>query len=335
MLILTEQNLRQVLTMAEVIGAIERGLIAVSRGETIVPDRLRMNIPWAGAVLFEMPAGLSPHDQAGPDEGALSGAVGTKLVTVFPNNSRLNIPTVQSAYFLLDGETGVPLALMEGRFVTAIRTAATSAVATKSMASAGGKRLAVLGAGVQGAFHIDAMREICEVTRVVIASRSPDRAEALAQRTRNRMGLEASVTTAADAVSSCDLICTCTTSPGPLFDGRTIQPGTHINAVGAFTPDTRELDTEAIRRARVVIDSASAAGREAGEILIPLAEGAIMPVHIAGELADVVSGRIRGRTSVEEITVFKSCGLAIEDLVTARLAYSNALARGIGTSVGF
>src|SRR5215813_5547348 len=269
MLILTEQDLRQVLPMADVIRVIEQGLIAISRGQAVVPERLRMNIPWAGAVLFEMPAGLAPDSQAGGSGGVVSGSVGTKLVTVFPDNSRLNKPTVQASYFLLDGDTGAPVALMEGRFVTAIRTAATSAVATKSMASGGSKQLAVLGAGVQGAFHIDAMREICEVTRVVIASRSPDRAEALAQRTRNRMGLEASVTTAADAVSSCDLICTCTTSPGPLFDGRTIQPGTHINAVGAFTPDTRELDTEAIRRARVVIDSASAAGREAGEILIP------------------------------------------------------------------
>src|SRR5262249_364510 len=170
---------------------------------------------------------------------------------------------------------------------------------------------------------------------VQIAWRSRERGEARAQQTRDHLGLEAAVTTPAEAVSSCDLICTCTTSPTPLFNGQTVQPGTHINAVGSFTPETRELDTEVIQRARVVIDAASAAGREAGDILIPLAEGAITPSHIAGELADVVSGRTAGRTSVEAITVFKSCGLAVEDLVTARLAYRNAIAGNIGTCVDF
>jgi ornithine cyclodeaminase/alanine dehydrogenase-like protein (mu-crystallin family) len=342
MLILTEDDLRKILPMGEVIRTIEKGFLAISRGEATPLERLRVEAPWAGGVMLEMPGSLPPPGAPRPGEFATgvprpgelaTGALGTKLVTVFPNNSRLGLATVQAFYILLSGETGAPIALMEGRFITAIRTAATSAVATKFMAGPGPKQLAIIGAGVEGEFHIEAMQEICDVTRVLIASRSPDRAEALASETQSRMGIDVRTTTAGAAASSCNLICTCTTSPTPLFDGRAIKPGTHINAIGAFAPDTRELDTETIRRARVVIDAESAAGREAGEVLIPLGEGAIARSHIAGELADVVSGKVPGRTSPDEITVFKSCGLAIEDLVTARLAYQNAMDRSIGTSV--
>jgi ornithine cyclodeaminase len=333
MLILTEEHLRMLLPMPDVISAVEQGFLAVARGEVTTLERLRVDAPWAGGVMLEMPGALPPPADRGSPRGFAAGALGTKLVTVFPNNSNLGLATVQAFYILLSGSTGVPLALMEGRFITAIRTAATSAVATKFMAGAGAKQLAIIGAGVEGAFHIEAMQEICEVTRVLIASRSLDRAETLASETRTRLGLEAKTATTEEAASSCDLICTCTTSDAPLFDGRTIQPGTHINAVGAFTPGTRELDTEAILRARVVIDAESAAGREAGEILIPLAEGAITRSHIKGELADVVSGKVPGRTSPHEITVFKSCGLAIEDLFTAQAAYENAVKSDIGAKV--
>src|SRR5262249_12119316 len=299
-----------------------------------VPERLRADAPWAQGVMLEMPSVLPPD--AGPGAAAIaSGALGTKLATVFPNNSKLGIATVQAFYILISGATGAAIAIMEGRFITAIRTAATSAVATKFMAGTGPKRLAIMGAGVEGTFHIDAMREICDLSQVVISSRSQERAEALARATRSQLGLDVKTATAAEAVLSCNLICTCTTSPGPLFDGRTLRTGTHINAVGAFTPYTRELDTEAIRRARVIIDAQSGAGREAGELLIPLTEGAIRSSHIKGDLADVVSGKVPGRTSPDEITVFKSCGVAIEDLVTAVLAYKNAVARGIGQTADF
>jgi alanine dehydrogenase len=334
MLILKEADLRRVLPMSQVIRAVEDGFQAVSRGEAALTQRLRVDAAWAAGVLLEMPGSLSPSTRAAEAERA-TGALGTKLVTVFPNNSRLGLATVQAIYLLLNGENGAAIALMEGRLITAIRTAATSAVATKFMAGPGAKQLAVLGAGVEGAIHILAMAEIRELTRVVIVSRSADRAEVLAQETRESLDVEVTVATAAKAVSSCNLICTCTTSPVPLFDGRTVQPGTHINAIGAFSPDTRELDTETVRRARVVIDSQSAAGVEAGEVLIPLAEGAITASHIKGDLADVVSGKVLGRTSPDEITVFKSCGLAIEDLVTAQLAYQNAMASGIGIEVDF
>jgi len=219
-----------VLPMAEVIPAVEQGFLAISKGGAIVPERLRMDVPSSAGVMFGMPACLSIRDPS--DSGGVGHCLlGTKLVTVFPKNLALSMATVQASYLLLDGETGIPAALMEGRYLTAIRTAATSALATKLMAGPGPHTLAVLGAGVQGAFHIDAMREVCELTQVLVASRSQDKAEALAADTRKRLGIEAAVVDVTEAVSSSNLICTCTTSATPLFDGRTIRPGTHINAV--------------------------------------------------------------------------------------------------------
>lgn len=325
MLILSESDLRAVLTMRDVLAAVEHGFRALALGNANVPDRLHVDVP-AHGVMLEMPAYI------GSSGDAEQSVLGTKIVSVFEKNTERNLDVVQGVYLLLDDETGVPLSLMEGRFITAIRTAATSAVATKFMAPPGRKRLAVFGAGVQARFHIEAMIEIAEIEQVMIASRSLDKARALADHIRKTHNLSCAVVSAEQAATA-NLICTCTTSPEPLFSGALVGEGVHINAVGAFTPSTRELDTDTVRRSRVIIDDASAAGREAGEILIPMAEGAIDSSHVKGTLADVVCGKIAGRESASEITVFKSCGLAIEDLVTAGLAYSRAIAAGIGTRV--
>jgi len=327
MLILSESDLRAVLTMRDVIDAVEQGFRALAGGKAYVPERLHMDVPGHNGVVLEMPAYIGSNDDSARS------ALGTKIVSVFEGNVERKLSVVQGVYVLLDDETGRPLSLMEGRFITAIRTAATSAVATKFMAAPGRKRLAVFGAGVQARFHIEAMIEVVEVEAVTIASRSVDNATALADHVRRIHTRSCDVGSAEQAASTANLICTCSTSREPLFDGALLIDGTHINAVGAFTPSTRELDTDSVQRARVIIDAVSAAGREAGEILIPISEGAIDSSHVKGTLADVISLKTPGRESGSEITLFKSCGLAIEDLVTARLAYSRAIAQGIGTRV--
>ena len=334
MLILTEKHLREVLSMREVIEAVESGFRALAQGEVVAPERLRMDIAESGGLLLEMPAcaRLSRPGDTSEDQPK-RGAIGTKIVSVFERNAESDLDVVQAVYLLLNHATGAPLALMEGRFITGIRTAATSAVATKHMASPGPKQLAIFGAGVQARFHVEAMMEVTQVVRIMIASRTRQRAMALADHARARYGVPCEVVSADEAAAQADLICTCTSAAAPLFDGALLKPGTHINAVGAFTPSTRELDTETVKRARVIIDAASAAGREAGEILIPLSEGAIDAAHIRGTLADVVCGKVSGRESQDEITVFRSCGLAIEDLVTAQLAYAKAIACNIGQRV--
>jgi len=324
MLILTESDLRAVLTMNDVIDAVEQGFVALARGEASVPDRLRLDVQPRNGILLQMPAYA---DFAGTD------ALGTKIVSVFEENARRGLEIIQSLYLLLDSETGVPLSIMDGRFITGVRTAATSALATRLMAAPGSKRLAVFGAGVQAQFHIEAMIAVAEIHEVMIASRSPDKARSLADRVRSLHNLSCEVVSGEQAAAKASLICTCTSSAAPLFDGKLPGPGTHINAVGSFTPSTRELDTETVRRARVIIDAESAAGREAGEILIPISEGVFDARHVKGTLAEVVSGHVAGRESLSEITLFKSCGLAIEDLVTARLAYARSISRGIGTMV--
>jgi len=322
MLLLSKSHLSAVLSMRDVIDAVETGFRSLATGNATVPERLKLDLPARQAVLLEMPAYA---DLRGP-------ALGTKIVSVFQNNTARGLGIVQAAYLLLDSETGVPLSLMDGQFITGIRTAATSAVATKFMLNPGAQRLAVYGAGVQARFHIQAMLEVAEIKEIMIVSRTLETARALADYTLNQNRIVSSLAEPDEAAAKADLICMCTSSPTPLFNGGLIQPGTHINAVGAFTPTTRELDSEAVRRARVFIDAGSAAGSEAGELLIPLSEGAIDSTHIKGTLADVVSGRIAGRESASDITLFKSCGLAIEDLVTAQVAYDRALAKGIGLS---
>lgn len=309
--------------MKDVIDAVEEGFRAIARGEANLPDRLRLDIPDQNGIVLEMPAYLG-------SSGGEQSALGTKIVSVFERNPSRGLDSIQGVFLLLDGETGAPLSLMDGRFITAIRTAATSAVATKYMASSGPKRLAVFGAGVQARFHIDAMIEVAQIERVMIVSRNSDRARLLADVIQDSHKLPCDVVSGEQAGATANLICTCTSSPAPLFEGKLLNSGTHINAVGAFTPSTRELDSETVRRARVILDAESAAGREAGEILIPFAEGVINHDHFKGTLADVVSGKLAGRESLNEITLFKSCGLAIEDLVTARLAYSRAKTQSVG-----
>lgn len=324
MLILAEKELRQLLKMADVIDAVEGGFRALARGDAVAPPRLHLDIPESSGVMLTMPA----RARLGAES-----VLGIKTVTVFENNPARNLDSVQAVYLLMDGETGAPLALMEGRFITAIRTAATSALATRLLASDGKKRLAVFGAGVQARFHIEAMLEVAAVEIIMIASRTEAKAIALRESMASLYDLPFDVVPAERAASTANLICTCTGSPAPLFDGSLIQPGTHINAVGAFTPATRELDTETVRRARVFVDAEEAAGQEAGDILIPIAEGVIDSSHVKGALAELVTGKVPGRVSPEEITIFKSSGVAIEDLVTARLAYERASALGIGATV--
>lgn len=323
MLILNENHMRSILRMKDVIDAVEDGFRRFD--EARLPERMHVPLPEQSAILLLMPAHLGSSERGS--------ALGAKIVSVFEKNSEQGLEIVQGIYILLDGDTGAPLALMDGRFITAIRTAATSAVATRFMATEGRKRLAVFGAGVQAEFHIEAMLAVTEIERILIASRTEEKALRLSEITQSRFDIECEITSAETIALEADLICTCTSASTPLFDGSKIRAGTHINAVGAFTPLTRELDTATVTRSRVIIDAESAAGREAGEIMIPISEGAITADHIKGSLAQVVNNQVEGRTSKDEITLFKSCGLALEDLVTAKLAYRQAIQNGIGIDV--
>jgi ornithine cyclodeaminase/alanine dehydrogenase-like protein (mu-crystallin family) len=238
--------------------------------------------------------------------------VGVKLVTLTSGNPDRGLPFVQGMYVLFGPGPQSPEAVIDGTSLTGLRTGAVSGLATRFLARQDASRLVVFGAGVQARSHVEAVRTVRHVEEVVIVSRTPRRAEALAAEVGGRVG------SAAD-VARADIVCTCTSSPLPLFDGGMLPDGVHVNAVGAYATDTRELDTAAVSRARVVVETREVAFAESGDLLIPMAEGAMGGDHVIADLAEVVRGA-EVRRSPDDVTLFVSVGMAFEDLVVARAA---------------
>jgi ornithine cyclodeaminase/alanine dehydrogenase-like protein (mu-crystallin family) len=263
---------------------------------------LRTRIETAAGELLLMPA-------TGP-QGA-----GVKLVTLTGSNLARGLPFVQAAYVLFDPETQEPVAMLEGASLTALRTGAVSALATRYLALADAHRLVIFGAGVQARSHLHAMRAVRGIDEVRVVSRTPQSASALVDEAIAG-GLRAALA-GPESVGNADLICTCTTSESPVFDGSLLQPGTHVNAVGAYTGTMRELDTQTVRMAKVVVETREAAMSEAGDLLIAIEEGSVTEHHVVADLAELVRGA-RVRTSSEDVTLFKSVGVAFEDLIVAR-----------------
>jgi ornithine cyclodeaminase/alanine dehydrogenase-like protein (mu-crystallin family) len=247
--------------------------------------------------------------------------VGVKLVTISEFNPQRGEPFLHAIYVLFHGETQRPEAVIDGTELTALRTAAVSGLATRHLAREGAHRLVMFGAGVQASAHLEAMTAVRPVDDVVIVSRSEGPAKALAERA-GAMGLRASVGRAED-VANADIVCTCTTSAVPVFDGRLLADGVHVNAVGAYLPNEREVDAETVAHAAVVVETREVALAEAGDLLIPIGEGAIDRDHIRADLAEVVGGA-RIRAADDDVTLFESVGMAFEDLIVARAALDAA-----------
>jgi ornithine cyclodeaminase/alanine dehydrogenase-like protein (mu-crystallin family) len=292
-------ELRARLSMAAAVDALEEAFRTLDPAAG--PLRTRLETP-RGSLLL-MPA----FGEAG---------VGVKLVSLTPGNPERRLPFVQASYVLFDADMQAPEAVLDGSALTALRTAAVSGLATRFLARDDAARLVIFGAGVQARSHLDAMCAVRAVTELVVVSRSREAAEALVEEGLSR-GLAGARLGEPHAVGSADLICTCTTAEEPLFDGSLLPPGAHVNAVGSYRPETRELDTETLRRGRVVVETRDVALAEAGELLIPIREGVIDPGHVVSDLAEMVRGA-EIRRSPEDVTVFKSVGMAFEDLVVAR-----------------
>ncbi len=304
---LDEAAVSRLLRMEEVIPAMERALADFSSGRVVQP--LRVMVPVAEHEGF---LGLMPAYYAGA-------ALGVKLVAFYPQNQ--GVPTHHATILLFKPETGEPLASMDGRLITEVRTAAVSAVATKYLARPDASVLAIIGSGVQARSHLEALRLVRRFEDVRVWS--PRHAEDFARRFN---GVRA-MASAEEAVRGADVVVTATTSKTPVLNGEWLSPGAHINAVGAPRPDWRELDDEVLRRARVYVDSREAALEESGDVI---AAG-----HIFAELGEVVTGAKPAREAAEEITLFKSLGLAVEDVATASLIYSkgaNTATTGNGSS---
>ena len=285
------------------------------RAEIAVPVRHHHTItrPGRDATLLLMPAWTAAAD----------GFLGCKLVTVFPDNAKLDRPSLYGLYLLLSGTTGEPLAMLEGRALTAWRTAAASALAARYLARADATRLLMVGAGALARHLVRAHAAVRPIETVTLWNRTRRGAEELASALAG-IGLAVSVVDDLEpAVRGADIISCATLSSTPLLRGAWLRDGAHIDLVGGFTPTMREADDETVRRARIYVDTRAGALNEAGDIVDPIARGIIVPADIAGDLFDLCRGKVPGRTAQGEITLFKSVGTAIEDLAAAMLVWRN------------
>jgi ornithine cyclodeaminase len=284
-----------------------------AEGRVTQPVRTVMGLPERGAFAV-MPAWLAER-----------GVVGAKMLSIMPGNGPRRLPSHQGVIALMSAADGHLLGIVDAQSVTAIRTAAVSAVATHRLARADAKVLTLIGTGEQARTHADAMLAVRPFTRIWLVGRNPERADACRADILRHHNVEVVVTRdAAHAVGDADVICTLTDSPTPVLLGSWVTPGTHVNAVGACRPAERECDSTLVARARLFVDSRDAARVEAGDYLIPLAEGAITEEHLLGELGDLVTDHITERTTPTDITLFKALGLAAEDIEAARWVLEGA-----------
>lgn len=315
--VLSEQDVGQLLRMPDLIAAMEQALRAYSTGGVEQPLRTVLQV---GGVAF---FGVMPAFRREPP------ALGTKLVTVTPGNAQRGLPTHLATILLMDPETGELRAVMDGRLITEARTAAVSAAATNALARPDASVLAILGSGVQARSHLQAMSTVRKLAEVRVWSPTPEHRSAFA-REHQSIAQVREAHSAKEAVDGADLIVTATASPTPVLDARWVAAGAHICAVGSARPNMRELDSDLIARARVYVDSRQAALAEAGDLVIPIEEGRWTADRIVGEIGELFARRVPGRSSREEITLFKSLGMAIEDVAAADLVFRRAAAVGIG-----
>ncbi|MGB1253065.1 MAG: ornithine cyclodeaminase family protein [Candidatus Promineifilaceae bacterium] len=323
-LILNHREVRDLLPMDECIAALERAFVTLDEGDALQPLRWPMFLPDRSGLLGMMPGFL----------GGDVDMMGIKTVSVMPGNHGTEYDSHQGTIMLFEKTHGVLKAIVDATEVTAIRTAAASGVATKLLAREDSAELAIIGSGVQARSHLTAMLAVRAIQRVRVYSPNAQRLAAFADWALRRH--EVVVEISADvqsAVTNADIICTTTSAATPILMGDWLSAGVHINAVGSSVKHTRELDTAAVVNAALFVDYRDSTINEAGDFLFPKQEGAIDDDHIVAELGEILSGKAAGRSSAEQITLFKSLGLAIEDIAAAHHVYQKGLAQGIGTSL--
>ena len=319
-LIANQREVTQLLPMAECIDVMSETLQALAAGQALLPLRTMMVLPDGENLMGLMPSYLANIQ-----------SLGVKVIAAFPSNFGSEYDTHQGVVILFDSKFGVLRAILDGTSITAIRTAAVSGVATRLLAREDAGDLALIGAGTQAHTHLEAVKCVRNLRRVRVYSLPLGGAYAFAERETKRHGIPVEVKeTAQAAVEGADIICTTTTTREPVLKGVWVSPGAHINAVGAYSPTTRELDSQAVAQARLYVDRKEATLHEAGEFLIPKSEGRFGDEHIVGELGDVLSGKTPGRLSPGDITLFKSLGIAIEDLAAAHHVLQKARQTNLG-----
>ncbi len=326
LLVLSERDVHALLPMADCIAVMKEALSALARGDAYQPLRMVMRTPDGAGFLGLMPGHLAPSTPVG--------GLGVKAVTVFSGNAARGMDTHQGGVLLFDPDTGRLSALMHGGAITAIRTAAVSGVATDTLARADAGELAILGAGVQARTHLSAMAAVRRLRRVRVWSRTNERARQFMaeQAQRYDIPIEA-VHSPEESVRGADIVVTVTASHEPILERAWLKSGAHINAVGSSLSSAREIDSATVAAARVFVDRRESAMAEAGDLIIAAREGAFNLDRIEAELGEVLIGKHPGRRSGDELTLFKSLGLAVEDVAAAAFVVRRAIERGAGQRV--
>jgi ornithine cyclodeaminase/alanine dehydrogenase-like protein (mu-crystallin family) len=321
--VLSAKDIRAALPMAEAIEVMRSLFVQLSHAAVKLPPRQHLSIAEHAGVALFMPAYL-------PESGHL----GVKVVTLHERNASAGLPRIQGLVMLFDATSGRPSAVLDGAGLTALRTGAASGVATDVLARAAARRVAILGAGVQARTQLEAVCAVRPVAEVRVFDLSAERARAYALEVGEELGLNVEpVGTAADAVRNADVICAATNASSPAFADSDLPVGVHINAIGSYQPTVQEVPTETVVRARVVVDHRESALAETGDLIIPIRQGRFSPERISAELGEIIAGEQAGRQTDEEVTLFKSVGLAAQDVAAAARAVSNAASQGLGTVV--
>jgi alanine dehydrogenase len=323
MLVLSETQVQSLIDVDELIAALEQAHVQYSTGRAVMPVRLVVPLPQIQGRITSMPGFL------GDDR-----ALGMKVVTYFQENPKQDLPAILGSILLFSSDTGKLIAVMDGSYITAIRTACASAVATKALANSKTPVLGILGAGVQARSHIQALSRVRKIAQIKIYSPSGSSAAAIQKYFELKTGVEIELAQSPEeALQDADLVVTASTAKTPIVKAEFLKSGAHINAVGSHRPDMRELDGATVARAKVLVDSREAIMAECGDILLAIEEKSIGSDHIHGEIGEVLAGSKAGRSSADEITLYKSVGIAIQDVAAAKLVYRKALERGVGTTV--
>lgn len=316
-------DVRAALPMDKAVAAMKSAFRELSAGEVTVPMRTHIELPEHAADALVMSCYSPRLDQ-----------VGLKIITLHPNNVEHGLPFIQATVMVLDAERGTPLAVMSGAVLTAIRTGAASGAATDVLAREDASRVAIIGSGTQAATQLEAMCAVRDIRAASVFDVDMARAKTFADRMQEQLQIDVvPAASVSAALAHADIVCTATTSRTPVFADADIAPGTHINAIGVYKPDEREIPAATVARARVVVDAVDAAWEEAGELILARDEGIITTSHIHAELGQILAGVKSGRADSDEITFFKSVGVANQDLSAAHVVFARGTALGLGSSV--
>jgi len=321
-LFLSSEDIKNSLPMKKAISVMKDAFIQLSSGQVQVPLRTRIDANEANGKALFMPV-YSPK----------AAKLGLKTVTIFNDNFKKNLPAIHALVMVFDGETGKPVAVLDGENLTAIRTGAASGLATDLLANPDADSLFIIGTGKQAQYQLLAVSEVRPLKKVWVYDINQDQAQQFAAMMSEQTGLTIEIASNTEECKNADIICTATSSSHPVFKDQQIEPGTHINGIGSYTPEMQEIPGETVKRSLLIVDSKDGCLSEAGDIIIPIKQNLITEVHIIGELGEIASNKKSGRTDKDQITFFKSVGNAIQDLSAASEIIDYALENNIGTAV--